>query len=70
MSKYRLVINVDLEFTESEHMEEAVSLKRRIMKLMGGFEETTPAILKIQSDLRERRGKLTKDISKMKFRAN
>ena len=69
MSKYRLVINVDLEFTESEHMEEAVSLKRRIMKLMGGFEETTPAILKIQSDLRERRGKLTKDISTMKFRA-
>ena len=69
MAKYRIVINLDLESSENDHMEEAVSLRRRIMKMMDSFEETTPSILEVQSHLSERRGKRTKDISKMKFRA-
>ena len=37
------------------------------MKLMASFEETTPAIFEVQSDLCEQRGKPTEDISKMRF---
>ena len=70
MSKYRLLINLDLEFTGGEPMEEAVLEKRRIMKLMRSLEETTPAIIHVQSHLGERRGERTNDISKMKFRAS
>ena len=70
MSKYRLLINMDLEITDGDPLEEAVSEKKRITKLMRSLQETTPSVVDIQTRLKERRGEKTGDISKMKFRTN
>lgn len=70
MSKYRLLINLDLEFNHGDSVEEAAAEKKRIMKLMKSLEETTPSIVQMQSSLKARRGPRTGDINKMKFRTN
>lgn len=70
MSKYRLLINLDLEFTDGDTLEEAAAEKKRIVKLMKSLEETTPSIVHMQSSLKARRGPRTGDISRMKFRTN
>lgn len=70
MSKYRLLINIDLLINDGDALEEAVLEKRRIMKLMQSLKATTPSIADIQCDLRERRGEKTPDIRTMKFLRN